>query len=181
MKQYSIIKATKEIFPYILDVLRMLLGNSIEIKEKENYFIIKHSAIEETEFEATIKSLEEDLNTLISYYQTGTERSFKEVAMIEDSMAHLPYGHYSLKSIIPQITSRKVKNEVFHFITDGLGLNENIIYAMADQDLNVSKASNQLFMHRNTLLYKIDRFNELRGFDLKRFHDLYLLIYLLKA
>lgn len=39
------------------------------------------------------------------------------------------------------------------------------------QNLNVSETSRQLFMHRNTLLHKLDRIQETTGLDIRNFQD----------
>lgn len=52
----------------------------------------------------------------------------------------------------------------------------DIILALANSNLNVSKASEQLFMHRNTLMNKLDRFYNDTNYDLKNFND-FVIIY----
>ena len=37
--------------------------------------------------------------------------------------------------------------------------------------LNVSETSRQLFIHRNTLVYRLDRMQKLTGLDLRNFDD----------
>ncbi|UKI48833.1 MAG: helix-turn-helix domain-containing protein [Clostridium sp.] len=34
--------------------------------------------------------------------------------------------------------------------------------------MNVSKASKMLYLHRNTLIYKLDRFYEITGYDIRK-------------
>ena len=38
-------------------------------------------------------------------------------------------------------------------------------------DLNLTAASKQLFIHRNTLNYRLDKIRKLSGLDLRCFHD----------
>ena len=40
-----------------------------------------------------------------------------------------------------------------------------------ENNLNVSEASRQLFVHRNTLVYRLDKIYKLTGLDLRRFDD----------
>lgn len=181
MKQYFLIKADFKLYSNIEDALRMILGNHILLENRGDYLWLEtnHNSIEE--MEAIFQSLESDLNTLICYYTTDSERFEKEISLVLFPFLKVAYGHYNLKSFIPQIKNEKLAREIFHFIVDGTGVEEQIILSMAESDLNVSQASSKLFMHRNTLLYKIERLEELRGFDLKKFYDLYLLMYLLKV
>ncbi|MDE6407954.1 MAG: helix-turn-helix domain-containing protein, partial [Anaeroplasmataceae bacterium] len=164
-----------------IDVFRLLVGNTAQIEEKSNFIKIKCRDIDSKEIEATIESLESDLNALISSYQTTSLRPTREIALVEKPFLDMSYGHYQFKSFVLNVKDKGTALDLFQFIVEGSGVTEDIILAMADCDLNVSKASNLLFMHRNTLLYKIERLITLSDFDLKSFNDLYLLVQLLRA
>ncbi|MDE7263297.1 MAG: helix-turn-helix domain-containing protein [Anaeroplasmataceae bacterium] len=181
MKKYLLLKTQKENYPYIVDVLKMLLGWNIQVEEGHQLLKIECLSVDEKELCSTIQSLEADLNSLISYYLTSTSSPEYETELVFDIFLNLEYGHYQFKEVIPYVRKKALALELFHFIVEGTGVTEDIIMAMADCDLNVSKASSKLFMHRNTLLYKIERLESLKGFDLKHFNDLYLLVQLLKA
>lgn len=181
MKKYVLLKANKENYPYIIDVFRMLLGNSLQVEETDTFLKIEYQNAEDVEISATIESLESDLNALISSYQTSTSKPSKEISVVQDLFLEINYGHYQFKSLILNVKNKLTALEVFQFIVDGSGVTEDIILAMADCDLNVSKASVLLYMHRNTLLYKIERLISLSDFDLKSFNDLYILVQLLRA
>ena len=45
------------------------------------------------------------------------------------------------------------------------------IDAFLQNDLNVLKTSKQTFMHRNTLLYRIEKIKKLVGLDIRHFED----------
>ena len=45
------------------------------------------------------------------------------------------------------------------------------IDALFKCNLNVNEASKQIFMHRNTLLHRIDKIESLTGLNLKKFDD----------
>lgn len=40
-----------------------------------------------------------------------------------------------------------------------------------DNDLNITKASKEGYMHRNTLIYRIEKIRRLVGLDLRKFKD----------
>ncbi len=44
-----------------------------------------------------------------------------------------------------------------------------------DNDLNITKTSQKLFLHRNTLAYRIDKIKKLLGIDINNFSDAILL------
>ena len=51
-----------------------------------------------------------------------------------------------------------------------------IILALADNNLNESETSRALYMHRNTVVYRIRKIKRLTGLDPTKFHDLCKLI-----
>ncbi len=55
-----------------------------------------------------------------------------------------------------------------------------MINTLYECDSNLAKTSKMLFLHRNTLLYRIEKFYEQTGFDLKDRNDLVLCFLLLK-
>ena len=53
-------------------------------------------------------------------------------------------------------------------------IDENLLYTgikFIENDLNISKTSSSLFLHRNTLIYRLDKIKELLNLDLKNFKD----------
>ena len=64
-------------------------------------------------------------------------------------------------------------------ILDSTGVGEDFIIDFAKNDLNVSKASKAMYIHRNTMIYKLDKLKETSGFDLRCFLDAYILYNLL--
>ena len=56
-----------------------------------------------------------------------------------------------------------------------------IVLALADQNMNVSKTSRSLFMHRNTVVYHVEKVKELTGLDPTKFHDLVELVQMARA
>lgn len=47
-----------------------------------------------------------------------------------------------------------------------------IIVAMADFDMKISQISRNLFMHRHTVHYHLDKVKQQTGLDARRFYDL---------
>lgn len=47
-----------------------------------------------------------------------------------------------------------------------------IIMAMANHSMNVGEVARQLFMHRNTVIYHLDKVKRQTGLDPRRFYDL---------
>ena len=181
MKQFTLFKSDKENYQYIVDVFKMLVGNFVKVEELSEGLIIYHQEYSYDEIKSTIQSLEADLNTNICVYQSylALENGLKlELKLIEPLFYKLEFGCYNLKELLLN-SNVTTSSELLHFIIDGTGVDERIIEMMALADLNVSKAANLLYLHRNSLNYKIDRLLENKGFDLRRFVDLYCLFRLL--
>ena len=47
----------------------------------------------------------------------------------------------------------------------------NTVEGFLENNLNISKTSQKTFMHRNTLLYRIEKINKLLGLDIRKFED----------
>ena len=64
-------------------------------------------------------------------------------------------------------------------ILESTGVGEDFIRDFAKNDLNVSKASKSMYIHRNTMIYKLDKLKEISDFDLRCFIDAHILFNLL--
>ena len=79
-----------------------------------------------------------------------------------------------------------LKPEIFNYLADRV-LTSAFERMMADSDLvscaimmmennlNVSEASRNAFVHRNTLIYRINKVQKLTGLNIKNFEDAFLL------
>lgn len=45
------------------------------------------------------------------------------------------------------------------------------IYAFFENNLNIAETSRQLFIHRNTLVYRLDKYQKVTNLDIRRFED----------
>ncbi len=179
MKEILLLKTEEENYGYVLEVLNLLLDHHQEITKDYKikailYDSSKHQAILES-----IQSLENDLNITISTCQCSYDDRLIDLLVPVFQKCH--YGHYQFKTLLAQEITLEEGKEILNYILENTGVSYDVLQAMADCDLNVSKAASLLYMHRNTLLYKIDKLVELRQFDLRKFNDLYLLIKIMKS
>ncbi len=110
-------------------------------------------------------------------------RSYKEARMALDvgkifspEKMIIPYSRLGIGRIIYQLPMplcRMFINETFMGMNpDELG--EEMITTINhffENSLNVSETSRKLFIHRNTLVYRLDKLERLTGLDLKNFDD----------
>lgn len=83
-------------------------------------------------------------------------------------------GVYDSKSLLFKTTTASVSKDKSNYVLKNYANDtemKNIINKLFEADLNVSKASKMLYLHRNTLIYKLDRFYEITGYDIRKFND----------
>lgn len=86
------------------------------------------------------------------------------------------YQKQSLERIvhsIPDDTKKEIRREYCH-TGDSESLSDEMletVHVFFRNDLNLTAASKQLFIHRNTLNYRLDKIRKIYGLDLRCFHD----------
>jgi carbohydrate diacid regulator len=86
------------------------------------------------------------------------------------------YDNLGIGRLIYQLPTTLCKlflNEVFkdEFIDSIDGETFHTIQKFFENNLNVSETSRQLYVHRNTLVYRLDKIQKLTGLDLRKFDD----------
>ncbi|OQB13616.1 MAG: Carbohydrate diacid regulator [Firmicutes bacterium ADurb.Bin193] len=100
-----------------------------------------------------------------------------EVGKVFDTeRAIISYNNLGIGRLIYQLPTKMCElflSEVFKKGSLELLDNETIvtIQKFFENNLNVSEASRQLFVHRNTLVYRLDKIYKLTGLDLRKFDD----------
>ena len=110
-------------------------------------------------------------------------RSFKEaqtaleVGKVFDTQRNIiPYENLGIARLIYQLPTTLCETflrEVFKRGTiDSLDRETlSTIQAFFENNFNVSETSNRLFIHRNTLVYRLDKIKKITGLDLREFDD----------
>ncbi len=126
-------------------------------------------------FQAGIGNAEDSLRNL--------HRSAEQAMLALDTANHFhsesqvaEYRKQSLERLILSIPPQErsaLRHELF---SPGMQriMNEemkNTISVFFQNDLNISTASRQLFIHRNTLNYRLEKIRRETGYDLRTFHD----------
>ncbi len=86
------------------------------------------------------------------------------------------YEKQVLERIVDSIPAEAKKRlrEDFSHLSAGDSLSDEILETVRVffmNDLNLTAASRQLFIHRNTLNYRLDKIKKISGLDLRNFHD----------
>lgn len=109
-----------------------------------------------------------------SYKDSQTALKIGQIFEAEKNI--VDYNHLGIGRLIYQLPTTLCKlflNEVFRE-----GVFETIdqetmltIQKFFENNLNVSETSRQLFIHRNTLVYRLDKIQKITGMDLRKFDD----------
>ena len=184
----------------VLELTRAFFGNSgkdfITAVDESNVIVVKELSENDAarEIEKVARGLEEYLqkegiHKLRVAYGTVVQelkdvsRSYKEAKMaldvgkiFFDDRNIIAYSQLGIGRLIYQLPIPLCKmfiREVF----DGKSPDDfdeetlTTIYKFFENSLNVSETSRQLFIHRNTLVYRLDKLQKSTGLDLRVFED----------
>ncbi|MDE6357494.1 MAG: helix-turn-helix domain-containing protein [Eubacteriales bacterium] len=119
----------------------------------------------------------------IVYDLKNVSSSFKEAKMalevgkiFEDNKHIMKYEQLGIGRLIYQLPNNLCKMFVGE-VLQGLSMaqfDEETLVTVAkffENNLNVSETSRQLYIHRNTLVYRLDKLEKMTGLDLRNFDD----------
>ncbi len=184
----------------VLEIVRAFTGNNskdfITAVDENNVIIVKEISGPESikEVEKYAKALDkylhkEGVKGIRVAYGTPmgdikeVSRSYKEAKMalevgkiFFDEKEIVPYSELGIGRLIYQLPIPLCKmyiREIFGKKSPDEFDEETLttIYKFFENSLNVSETSRQLFVHRNTLVYRLDKLQKLTGLDLRVFED----------
>ncbi|SNT08781.1 transcriptional regulator, CdaR family [Anaerovirgula multivorans] len=190
--QVIIIEVIESLMEKIEEIVMALLPNEIFVKINNKYFAIVKEANEETDDFPTLLS-DTILSELLYEVKIGvgavvndikdwhfsyqTAESFILIGKIFSPNKKI----YTLKSLsIPLVISRLQLNDLEELmkqfncnIEDVFSNNELMTTAFVffKNNLNISDAARHLFIHRNTLIYRLNKIYDITGYDLRLFED----------
>lgn len=185
---------------YVYDVIQGLFPNKtrdfILTIDDENTVLIKElkSGEDYKEIQKTARSIIDTLSGELivkSHVGIGTvvdnlkdvAKSYKEaqiallVGGIFDNDKHvINYNNLGIGRLIYQLPTTLCKLFLREVFKEGSfeSLDQetlNTIQKFFENNLNVSETSRQLYVHRNTLVYRLDKIQKLTGLDLRKFDD----------
>lgn len=124
-----------------------------------------------------------DIHTFISKNIDNTEDylDFIKPLLSNINILEKEYFLYEADVIIKNIrkeVGKEIKKQVLKDVIDDELL--KIAKVFLECNMNTSHTATKLYMHRNTLINKLDRFKELSGYDLRKFTEAYIIYSLLK-
>ena len=171
-------------------------GHYLTAVEKKNIILVKEvsaqGAYEEIEQTAQVivdmMNAEAMLITRVSYGTIVNElkevsKSYKEAKMAMDvgKIFYMEkpinaYGTLGIGRLIYQLPVNLCRVFIKEIFGDNVfeDLDEEMLTTVQkffDNNLNVSETSRQLFVHRNTLVYRIEKLHQTTGLDIRKFED----------
>lgn len=168
----------------LVDFLKGLIGNYIEPIFKEQILTVFLNSECDVNFEEIIQNLNEDFYVPSTLFESGelyVDRNEYLSFIFKNKKALLDCNKlYLLESdLIKQKMYSEVlcKNILKNFYEDFEM--RNIVKTYLEHNMNISKAAEELFMHRNTLMYKIDNFIKITGYDIKKFKSAFIIYHII--
>lgn len=181
MRRFTIVRNFFDDSNMIVDVFKSLVGNRIELVENDKYLLLEYDFDSIDDINNLFISLGNELMVdIIGYTSTFENKLLEEKEIALELFDNLNAGMHTLKSSLLTLGNISNKKRILDLILDSSGVDKEFIKKFAENDLNVSKASKNMYVHRNTLNYKIEKLKEASGFDLKSFIDAYILYDLAK-
>ena len=137
------------------------------------------------------RSIFEELGINVIVYIGGTVKSFTDIAvsynqaLATEKMSEifglgsgvLAYKDVMLAKILEDNSPSKIREYYSALLSGGeeeLLSDEELMLtgdAFLSNNLNVSETSREMYIHRNTLIYRIDKIERLTGLDIRKFSD----------
>ncbi len=188
-KDMNIVEIVRSIFPTKLkDFVTAIDERSIilvkELKEKDSLEEIEKIAkiLYDTLTTEAMSKVYVAMGTIVNDLK-NVSSSYKEAKMalevgkiFEPDKSIVNYHQLGIGRLIYQLPASLCKmfiNEVLHGISMEQFDDETLVTVSKffDNNLNVSETSRQLYIHRNTLVYRLDKLQKMTGLDLRNFDD----------
>lgn len=168
------------------DFLKGLLGNYINPSYEDSVLTVFFDDALEINFEEIIQSLNEDFYLSATLFESGILYSGidkKEYTkFIIDNKSKLSSCNrmfISERELIKlDLASQIVVKNILKEFYEDYQMKE-VIKTYLDSNMNISKAANKLYMHRNTVMNKIDKFIKNTGYDIKEFKNAFIIYHII--
>ena len=149
-----LIAEVKEIYEHIIGIKDALLNNFT------SRYYISYCQIEN--YEALKKSFEEcEYKLMLANKYKVSESVINEKKLI-------------LEGIIDSVSEEK-KEKIYHIFNDGFSKLDNEMIRTIEVffrcGLNLSDAAKELYIHRNTLIYRLDKIEKYTAYDIRNFNS----------
>jgi len=125
-----------------------------------------------------------DLRIYVSHYLDDLDR-FKHQAYVLSKMKDIPFNKYVYidDKVLLKTHLDVIDDELKRFILKKYAqdtLMHETIKGYLECNQNMVLAAKKLYVHRNTLIQRIEKFYQVTGFDIRQFQDAYLIYHFVK-
>ncbi|HHW79472.1 MAG TPA: hypothetical protein GX742_01570 [Acholeplasmataceae bacterium] len=178
----------KENITTIIEVFQAILTiDKYEIAEDS--VIIYYTNAYTTSIKEVILNLVEDIYIDLRVYESreykDTHNMLEEIPFIKLKIKEIPFhiDNYINNKTILSFNLNKIDNNLKHLVFGNYYNNQEMlktIKVFLENDQNSSNSAKELYVHRNTLNQRLDKFINETGFNIKKFQDAFLIYHLLK-
>lgn len=168
-----------------------MLKEFMEIKEIniiDQSLVIVFDAPVEISFNEIILNLSTetfvDYRLYEAYPFTDIELLYKHAHFMKQLISKIPFNQYVYLNdvLVIKYLLTKIDKTEYAFFLRTYASNEDMkqtIKVYLESNQNMSEAAKKLYIHRNTLIQRIDKFITVTGFDIKKFVEGYVIYYML--
>lgn len=189
MYRYIIIESKRD--QRLDDEVISLLGEIISYSkvDKDHYqatLYFEHNI--DVSFEDVVLNMMSDTLSDLRMYESHHFLSERErdahIQFMKQLMSHIPFSKYYylddkvlVKHYMYQLTEEMKSFFLKKFYQDAIM--KETLNAYLDANLNMVNAAKKLYIHRNTLIQRLEKFYHLTGFDVRIFSDALLVYHLI--
>ncbi len=190
MAKYIIIESKYPIDslkPMLMDMMSEIIKIQSLIEDDRRIIIIYDHEIEVSLSEVVINLVADtfaDIRMYESYVFQDETLLHEHKDYIKELLEYISFPKYMYLNdlIVAQALLTKLNPKDFHYFLRNYTNNQdmkNTIKVYLESNQNMSLASKKLYIHRNTLIQRIDKFVNETGFDIKTFVSGYVIYYFL--
>lgn len=169
--------ALVQIDRHTVALIKDLTDTETEDELKQYALALQETLISETAHQMTvgIGGQAESLDAVCESYSEA-KRAIEVGSIFQQENSVYLYNHLIMERLLlelPPNVSAFYHNLLFNRKNNRL-FNEEMLYTIDmffRKDLNLSDTARQLYIHRNTLVYRLDKVQKMTGLDLRRFDD----------
>lgn len=174
----------------ILKFIKSIFKDSVAfLKNKNSVILFKNSKDDILDVKDIYYDLKSELLTDISIYISQNVNSKSEIFVAYEKFDILKefsskiYSKYNIydynKLMLPNIFLKIRKNDQ-NYLNDifkdssEIKLNEELLNSAMiffENNLNITESANKLYIHRNTLVYRLKKIHAITGYDIRKFYE----------
>lgn len=164
----------------IVDILKDVIGE-VEVIGCESFNVIFYFNNVDVDFKSLIKTINDDFSIEAHLFESGKlyfsdTTEYQHILDLYKAANLNKYIYSSNRNLLNYLINKDKKNASLYapillnkFINDEAMM--MLARSMFDCDLNISKTSQNIYMHRNTVNYKLEQIKDETGLDIRKFKD----------